>query len=77
MAAAGWTPLAILLSLCLPVAAIAADAGPTPEERSPQLSPDPGTGCEGEAESGAEGIDTVRAGLQRGVCSTSRTAAPA
>jgi hypothetical protein len=74
MAAAGWKPLPILLSLCLPVAAIAADTGPAPApaERSPQLSPDPGTGCEGEVKPGAEGIDTVRAGLQRGVCSTAR-----
>ena len=56
----------------MPAHAIAAEPGPPPETRSPQLSPDPGTGCEGEAPPGAEGIDTVRAGLQRGVCSTAR-----
>ena len=79
MGAASLTPAAVrrppflaLLWFCVPVAAFAAETGPAPEQRSPQLSSDPGAGCEGEAPPGAEGIDTVRAGLQRGVCSTAR-----
>jgi hypothetical protein len=67
-------PVLALLWFCLPAVAFAAETGPAPrpEERSSQLSSDPGAGCEGEAPPGAEGIDTVRAGLQRGVCSTAR-----
>ena len=70
MAAAPRSPLPILLLLSvLPLSARAEepDAVEVLAERE-----SPSNGCAGEPLPGAEGIDTVRAGLRRGVCSTAR-----
>jgi len=69
MATAVWSPAAILVLLALPMAARATDtesretAAPEDESRN---------GCRGEAPPGAAGLDEMRAGLERGVCSTAR-----
>lgn len=69
MATATWSPARILMLMCvlLPPAGAAQSPEPAPTEAA--KSPN---GCEGEASPGAEGIDEMRAGLQRGVCSTAR-----
>jgi hypothetical protein len=70
MAAVSRSPFPILLLLCvLPLPALAEDP-PELEVRGQRESP--GKGCEGEVSPGDEKIDTVRAGIQRGVCSTAR-----
>ena len=72
MAAGRWTPIAILALNCLSPAALPQEEAVVPEPPPPTITPERSTGCEGEASAGAEGIDTVRAGIQRGVCSTAR-----
>lgn len=73
MATARRSPAAVLLLLCaLPAAAAEADAGPPPEELSGAEAAGAAGGCAGEKPPDAKGIDTVRAGLQRGVCTTAR-----
>lgn len=44
----------------------------TEAEAEAEASPGPAGGCEGEVPADASGIDSVRAGLHRGVCSTAR-----
>jgi hypothetical protein len=69
MATAGWSPAALLgLLAALPLAARSGDAT-VPE---PQQASKPGNGCGGEKPPGADRLDSVRAGLERGVCSTAR-----
>ena len=71
MAAARWSPATIPLLICaLPLAAQAAEV-PAPASE-PVYVTTPGNGCRGELPAEAEGLDTMRAGLQRGVCSTAR-----
>jgi hypothetical protein len=68
---------ALALTGFLPLAAAAQATAPAPDaEGLPDIyaekeSPS-GDGCRGETPPDAQGIDTVRAGLQRGVCSTAR-----
>ncbi len=81
MAATHWSLVAILLLICvLPASAQVTDppsAGPDPAE-SDSTAPDsteepkPGSGCGGESAPDTAGLDTMRAGLERGVCSTAR-----
>jgi hypothetical protein len=62
-------PILALVLLCvLPPAASA--SGPPADGAEPAAAQ--GNGCAGESAPGAQGIDTVRAGLERGVCSTAR-----
>jgi hypothetical protein len=71
MATAGWSPAVILVSFwALPAAAAAEPPPPAPVAARAGM-PEQG-GCEGERSTDAEGIDTVRAGIQRGVCSSAR-----
>lgn len=73
MATARWSPAALIFSLwVLPAAAAEGPAVPAPEEGADAGARTAAGGCEGEKPQGAEGIDTVRAGIQRGVCSTAR-----
>ena len=70
MATAGWSPATALLLLCaLPAAA--SDGPPAPQAAAPSDKVEV-DGCAGEKPPDAEGIDTVRAGIQRGVCSSAR-----
>ena len=81
MATARRSPVLILLLLCaLPAFAQVADPPPpdsataessSAESKSTEL-PKPRSGCGGETPIETEGIDTMRAGLERGVCSTAR-----
>jgi hypothetical protein len=69
MAAARWSRITILLLLCvLPRAGRTQDA-PVPEPAQETKTED---GCAGELPADAQRIDSVRAGLHRGVCSTAR-----
>ncbi|HWN07480.1 MAG TPA: hypothetical protein VNO53_09995, partial [Steroidobacteraceae bacterium] len=71
MAANRWSPLTILVLSCVPRAALATDDPPPPDvyvERETAAV----DGCRGELPAEAQRIDTVRAGIQRGVCSTAR-----
>ncbi len=64
------TPIAILvLVFMLPVAAPAAEPETDP---SVAAGDEPVNACRGESVPEARALDTVRAGLQRGVCSTAR-----
>lgn len=63
-AAASRSPAALLLLLCVLVPQSAAQDSRQEGKRR--------TGCEGETAPGAQTIDEMRAGLQRGVCSTAR-----
>jgi len=63
----------------LPLCAAAQEATGPPAASAPEAPPDiwvekesAGNGCAGERRPDAQGIDTVRAGIQRGVCSTAR-----
>ena len=71
-ATACWSPIAVLVILgILPFAAVAAGP-PAPEAKAPAAkAPETKSGCEGER-SETESLDTMRAGLERGVCSTAR-----
>ena len=69
MAADRWLRLAILLLTCVSPAASATDDPPPP---AVQVERETYDACRGEAPAEAQGIDTVRAGIQRGVCSTAR-----
>jgi hypothetical protein len=71
MAAVRWSPLALLVLTCVPPAAMPSDDPPPPDVEAELASPAV-DGCRGEVEPEAQGIDTMRAGLQRGVCSTAR-----
>ncbi len=71
VAASRGTPLIALLLTCTPVIAGASGDPPPPgAEAAPAAAPV--DGCRGELGPAAQGIDTVRAGIQRGVCSTAR-----
>jgi hypothetical protein len=77
MATATTSRLPVMVLLCmLPLAAHAGESpAPTAQEPSaPRTAgmPEPAGGCEGEVPADAKGIDSMRAGLQRGVCSTAR-----
>ena len=72
MAAARWSPAAALLWISLTATAFGAEERPAPDTPGEALAAERARGCEGEVPPGTEGIDTVRAGLQRGVCSTAR-----
>lgn len=71
MAAKRGSPLTILLLACVTSAAMAEDAPgpPTPAVEAEAVASD---GCRDESRPDTQGIDTVRAGIQRGVCSTAR-----
>jgi hypothetical protein len=71
MAPASRSPATLLLLLCaLPAAAADEPPAAAPEaEAGAAVDTD---NCAGEKPPGAEGIDTMRAGIQRGVCSTAR-----
>jgi hypothetical protein len=71
MAAKRWSSLTILVLTCVPPAAMATDDPPLPEVIVERESVS-GDGCRGELPVEAERIDAVRAGIQRGVCSTAR-----
>lgn len=79
MATAFWSPLAIL-SLMVVRPAVAQEAPPQPApaatvppvELAAAAIADPVSGCRGEPVPDARRLDAVRAGLQRGVCSTAR-----
>lgn len=71
MTAAHWPPLAIMACLWVPSPAAATDA-PAPAAPAEERPAAVGDGCAGELPPGSERIDSVRAGLQRGVCSTAR-----
>jgi hypothetical protein len=71
MATARWSPSTILVFLCLLTRpAVAIEDGVPPPEPAPQEKKI--DGCIGEAKPGAEGIDEIREGIERGVCSTAR-----
>ncbi len=70
MAAARRSPATIALFLCA-LSAAAAEGSPAAPAPGPADRSGAG-GCGGEAPPGTEGIDTVRAGIERGVCSTAR-----
>jgi hypothetical protein len=77
MPAARRSPRAIAaLLLLLPLAARAqgapVSASLPPQEAVAERETAPGDGCRGERDPDAQGIDSVRAGIQRGVCSTAR-----
>lgn len=64
-------PLAAILVLALPEPAASATGPPAaPDEVAAETGR--GNGCRGELPEDAAGIDAMRAGLQRGVCSTAR-----
>jgi hypothetical protein len=67
MAAARGSQLTILALLCVLSLAVRADEPTAPE---PEIPAD--DECAGEVDVDAKGIDSVRAGIQRGVCSTAR-----
>ncbi len=71
MAAARWSPLAFLVLTCVPPLAMPSD-DPPPPEMNAELERRPSTAAAARSKPEAEGIDTMRAGLQRGVCSTAR-----
>jgi hypothetical protein len=72
MMAGALRPLAFLLVLLLPAAPLASGAAPQPASTEPAAG-DTGTGgCRGEPQPDARRLDAMRAGLQRGVCSTAR-----
>ena len=71
MATAGWSPATALLLLCALPAAAADGPPPPPPDTAPSAKVDP-DGCAGENLPESEGIDTMRAGIQRGVCSSAR-----
>lgn len=71
MATARWSPAAVVLT-CAAFPASAANVPPVPAPGASEPVKVLAGGCEGEKPADAEGIDTVRAGLQRGVCSTAR-----
>jgi hypothetical protein len=68
MAAIYWSPAAILLLSMLAPRATAEVFPPAAAEQPDKRA----SGCRGELPPGAEGLDQMRAGLQRGVCSTAR-----
>ncbi|MBM4219492.1 MAG: hypothetical protein FJ171_07615 [Gammaproteobacteria bacterium] len=59
----------VLLLLCALPLTMHAQELPAPE---PEIRPAPADGCEGEVPADPKGIDSLRAGLHRGVCSTAR-----
>lgn len=69
MAAARRSRLAFLLLLCVLPLAGWAQGAPVPEPATDAQTKD---GCAGEVPADPKGIDSVRAGLHRGVCSTAR-----
>ena len=69
MTADRWSLLAILLLTCVLPVAWAAEDPPPPAVEVERETYD---GCRGEESAEAQGIDDVRAGIQRGVCSTAR-----
>ncbi len=69
MTAVSRLPAALLALLCALPAAAEEDPLPQVVVEKPSDETD---GCRGEQSGDAQGIDTVRAGLQRGVCSTAR-----
>ena len=71
MAAQRWSLLTILVLACASSAAMATDDPPPPAVEVERHS-EAGDGCRDEPAPDAQGIDTVRAGIQRGVCSTAR-----
>ena len=72
MATALRSPATILAILgLLPLVAAAAEV-PAPPPPQSKAEPAPVGGCGGESLPETEGLDTMRAGLQRGVCSTAR-----
>ncbi len=77
MATATRSRLPVLVLLCALSLAGQADESVPPEtqdrpESQADGKPAPAGGCEGEVPADAKGIDSVRAGLHRGVCSTAR-----
>jgi hypothetical protein len=77
MAAGRGSRLIVLALVCaLPLTVQAEDSPPPqaedPPPPEPPAAPVPASGCEGEVPAGATGIDSLRAGLHRGVCSTAR-----
>lgn len=76
MTAARRTAAAFLVILAVPAPAALAQTDPehppVPDSPPDVIATQPGNGCRGETPSGAEGIDEMRAGIQRGVCSTAR-----
>jgi hypothetical protein len=64
--------LLLLLSCALPIVALAQDPGDPAATPPPTERGEPEDGCAGERLPDAQGIDEVRAGIQRGVCSTAR-----
>jgi hypothetical protein len=69
MAAVRRSQHTILALLCMLSLAVRADNANAPD---PEADPAVDNGCEGELPADAKGIDSVRAGLHRGVCSTAR-----
>jgi hypothetical protein len=67
-------PIAILLVqlLFLPAAALASGPGSPAASVEPAAGDPKANGCRGESEPDAHRLDTMRAGLQRGVCSMAR-----
>lgn len=71
MATAAWSPATLLVLLCVLAWPGAAEENETPALESAAAAKS-GNGCAGEAPPGAEGIDTMRANIERGVCTTAR-----
>ena len=71
MAAVTRSRVPVLLLLCVLSLAARAETPPAPDA-GPERDAEEGNGCGGESPPGTEGLDTMRAGLQRGVCSTAR-----
>jgi hypothetical protein len=71
MAARSRSPVAVFLLACVAPVAMPQDAPPPPDVIVEKAS-EAVDGCRGEVPPEAQGIDTVRAGIQRGVCSTAR-----
>ncbi len=71
MTTAARAPTAILLWVLAP-AAIAQDGPAAPPAASAAAAEEADDGCRGELPPDAERLDAMRAGLQRGVCSTAR-----
>jgi len=69
MATASRSPATILVLLSVLVPPAGAEESGTP---APTPEDEPKNGCAGESAPGAARIDAMRAGLQRGVCSTAR-----
>ena len=79
MATARWSRITFSVLLCvLPfVARAQGQPAPVPEQEAEAVQasverPEPHDGCEGEDPPDEEAIDSVRAGLHQGVCSTAR-----